>query len=205
MQVGMRRKTRWEEKREASLQALLDSAMRCFGERGYAATRVEDIVQGTGYTSGAFYFHFKNKADCCRQVIDYRARLRGDWPTHILDGLEPATSSLQEVLEQVFAHFAKVQLGVGDWVAVMVDFRQQYRHDPETQALLADFYARSHAEIQRFVEALQRGGWVDPGRDPDLLATQLYAFGEGVIIHGAVYGIDRTRGVIDGHIRLLTS
>lgn len=203
MQVGTR-KTRWDEKREASRAALLDSAMACFGRLGYAATRVEDIVEGSGYTSGAFYFHFKNKADCCRHVIDYREQLRGNWPTHILDGLDPATTSLEQVLEKVYAQFATAKRGLADWILVMVDFHQQHRHDPETRQLLADLYARWHAEIKRFVVALQEGGWVDRGRDPDLLTTQLFAFGEGLNVHGALYGFDRTRALMDGHIRLLT-
>ncbi|HEX3737923.1 MAG TPA: TetR family transcriptional regulator [Solirubrobacterales bacterium] len=54
----MATKTKWQQKREASHAALVDSAMHRFHEQGYAATRVEDIVAGTGYSSGAFYFHF---------------------------------------------------------------------------------------------------------------------------------------------------
>src|SRR5271170_7047649 len=121
MQVETEKRTKWQIKREASYLALVDSAMRQFHNRGYEKTRVEDILEGTGYTSGAFYFHFKNKADCFWHVIAYREQLRGDWPTQILDGLDPATTSLEQVLGRVFAHFAAVESGASAWVLVMVD------------------------------------------------------------------------------------
>jgi AcrR family transcriptional regulator len=202
MQEAGTKKTKWQVKREASLDALVRSAMRRFREDGYAATRVEDIVEGTGYTSGAYYFHFKNKADCFWQVVAHRERLRGDWPTELIDGLDPATTSLEQVLDHVFAHFAAVEDGASGWVLVMVDFHQQHRHDPDAQTRLADTYKRWHQGIARFITALQHGGWVDPDRNPDLLATQVFAYTEGTIAHTSLYRLDQP-GLIDGLVRLL--
>ncbi len=199
-------KTKWQVKREASLDALVRSAMRCFHERGYAATRVEDIVEGTGYTSGAYYFHFKNKADCFWQVIAYREKLRGDWPSEILDGLDPAGTGLEQVLGRVFARFAATEDGVSAWVLVMVDFFQQHRHDPDAQTMLADTYRRWHDGLTGFITALQQGGWVGADRDPDLLATQVFAATEGLTTHARLYGIDDATfqpALIDMLIRLL--
>jgi len=195
------KKTKWQERREASLEALVRSAMRQFHERGYAATRVEDIVEGTGYTSGAFYFHFKNKADCFSQVIALRDRLRGDWPDEVLEGLDPASTSLEAVLEKLYARFAATEAGISAWVLIMVDFHQQNRNDPAIQAELAETYRRWHHDIARFVRGLQRGGWIGPDRDPDLLAGQVFAYGEGMIVHSNLYQLDRP-GLIDGLLRL---
>jgi AcrR family transcriptional regulator len=196
------KRTKWQIKREASYLALVDSAMRQFHNRGYEKTRIEDILEGTRYTSGAFYFHFKNKADCFWHVIAYREELRGDWPTQILDGLDPATTGLEQVLGRVFAHFAAAESGASAWVLVMVDFYQQHRHDPEAQTKLADTYQRWRQGLARFVTALQRGGWVNPDRDPVLLATQIFAYTEGTITHTNLYKLDQP-GLIDGLIRLL--
>jgi len=195
-------KTKWQERREVSLEALVRSAMRQFQERGYAATRVEDIVEGTGYTSGAFYFHFKNKADCFSQVVALRERLRGDWPDQILEGLDPASTSLELVVRQALAHFAATEAGISAWVLVMVDFHQQNRNDPAAQAQLAEIYRRWHAELARFISGLQKGGWIDPDRDPALLAKQVFAYSEGMIVHSNLYQLDAT-GHLDGLLRLL--
>jgi AcrR family transcriptional regulator len=200
--MDVTKKTRWQEKREASYEALVAAAMRCFHARGYAATRLEDIVQAAGYTTGAFYFHFANKADCFWHVIAYRERLRGDWPVDLLDGLDPATTSLEQVLEKVFARFAAADQGLGAWVLVMVDFHQQHRDDPDTQAKLAEVYAGWQGRIGHFVTVLQQRGWIAADRDPDQLARLAFAFTEGLTVHAELYTSGRD-GLIDGLARLL--
>jgi TetR/AcrR family transcriptional regulator, transcriptional repressor for nem operon len=40
---------------------LLDAALTVFRERGYTATRVEDICQAAGLTKGSFFHHFDSK------------------------------------------------------------------------------------------------------------------------------------------------
>ncbi len=42
---------------------LLDAGMRLLRERGYDATRVEDLCSAAGVTKGAFFHHFASKAD----------------------------------------------------------------------------------------------------------------------------------------------
>ena len=180
--------------------------MRSFAERGYAATTVGDIVAGTGYTSGAFYFHFKDKTECFWAVVEYREGRRGDWWDEVLDGLDPGTSGLEAVLERAFAHFAASLDEVGGWVLVMVDFHQQHRGDAAVEARLAVIYERWHNELCRFVAALAERGWIDAGRDPAAVATQVFAFREGLTTHARLYGLDpesARAALIDGLVRLL--
>ncbi len=199
------KKTRWQEKREASFDALVRSAMHRFNERGYAATRIEDIVEGTGYTSGAFYFHFKNKADCFWHVVEHRQRLRGEW-SRVTAGLDPAATPLAEILRRVFGHFDTAVVGRLNWHLAIVDFFNQHRGDLDTQTRFAAAYKTWHTEIERFVIALQDGGWIDRDRDADLLATQLFAATDGLRTHAALYSFDAERfhrALIDMHVRIL--
>lgn len=182
-------KSKWQVKREASYETLVQSAMRQFHDRGYAVTRVEDIVAGTGYTSGAFYFHFKNKADCFWHAIEYRQQRRGDW-SRITDGLDPATTPLPELLHRLFGRFDAAVEGRFNWALVMVEFRNQHRDEPATLERLRTVYAVWHADIARFVVALQNGGWISADRDVDQVTTQLFAATEGVRTHAAVYSLE---------------
>lgn len=176
--------------------------MRCFHERGYAATRVEDIVQAAGYTRGAFYFHFVDKSDCFRHVIAHREQLRGDWPSEILADLDPATTSLEDVLRRLFVHFEQAEHGLSAWILVMVDFHQQHRDDAGAQALLAETYATWHDQVTEFVTALQQRGWVTAGANPARLARQVFAYSEGTIAHTELYRL-ADDDLIDGLCRLL--
>lgn len=47
----------------ATRRSLCETAMRLFVERGIAATKVEDILNGSGISVGSFYYLFKNKLD----------------------------------------------------------------------------------------------------------------------------------------------
>jgi AcrR family transcriptional regulator len=50
--------------------ALLAAARELFGERGFAATSTEEIVDHAGVTKGALYHHFAGKDDLFRAVFE---------------------------------------------------------------------------------------------------------------------------------------
>ena len=50
--------------------SLVAAARSLFGERGYAATSVEEIVRAAGVTKGALYHHFTDKDDLFRAVVE---------------------------------------------------------------------------------------------------------------------------------------
>jgi AcrR family transcriptional regulator len=52
-------KSRREEAVDATRTALLESALRLFTDRGFAATSLDDVVRDARVTKGALYHHFK--------------------------------------------------------------------------------------------------------------------------------------------------
>jgi AcrR family transcriptional regulator len=198
------KKTKWQQKREASYLALIDSAMRKFHEHGYTPTTIANIVEGTGYTSGAFYYHFKTKADCFWHVLEHRQKQRGDW-SRLTDSLDPKTP-LREILSRVFAHFEHTNERLDNWLLVMVDFRHQHKDDPNVQERLNAVYHGWHSEIARFVVALQQGGWVATDHDPNTLATQLLAATQGLRAHTLLFQLDPATSqtaIVDMLIKIL--
>jgi AcrR family transcriptional regulator len=205
MQAVTAKVNKQQLRREASYNALVESALRVFHERGYAAATVNEIVEPTPYSPGAFYYHFANKTDCFWHVVDYRERLRGDW-YEVPEGMTPQNTSLTEVVADALGRLATSLRGYGAWTLVMVDFYQQHRDDPETRARLAELYESWVQQVGRFMRNLQAGGWIDRQRDPDLMATQVVAFQEGLSTHKNVFSFGdellRTASV-DGIARLL--
>jgi AcrR family transcriptional regulator len=58
-------------------QQLLDHAAELFAERGYAETRVIDIVRAAGVAKGLFYWYFDNKESLFKELAgSIRLRLR---------------------------------------------------------------------------------------------------------------------------------
>jgi AcrR family transcriptional regulator len=51
-----------------TMRKLLDASMRVFGERGFQAARVDDIVRAARTSHGTFYLYFANKEDLLRAL-----------------------------------------------------------------------------------------------------------------------------------------
>jgi len=55
--------------KEFARQRLIEAALECFEEAGYAATAIEDITAAAGTSRATFYVHFRNKADVVREAL----------------------------------------------------------------------------------------------------------------------------------------
>ena len=71
-----------QRRKEARPQELLDAALELFVERGFAATRSEDVAMRAGVSKGTLYLYFSSKEDLLREVI------RNKVVNHIAEGAE---------------------------------------------------------------------------------------------------------------------
>lgn len=62
-------KPRWERRKEARPHELLASAIELFVERGFAATRLEDVARRAGVSKGTLYLYYTNKEDLFKAVV----------------------------------------------------------------------------------------------------------------------------------------
>jgi AcrR family transcriptional regulator len=60
---------RWHRRKEARPQEILSAALSVFAERGYAATRLDDVARRAGVTKGTLYLYFPNKEELFKAVI----------------------------------------------------------------------------------------------------------------------------------------
>jgi AcrR family transcriptional regulator len=58
-----------QERSERTLNVVLDSAAAEFERVGFAGARMDDIVERTGLTKGAVYFHFKSKQALADELV----------------------------------------------------------------------------------------------------------------------------------------
>jgi AcrR family transcriptional regulator len=60
---------RWRRRKEARPVEILEAALACFRERGFAATRLEDVAARAGVTKGTIYLYFPSKEDLFKAVV----------------------------------------------------------------------------------------------------------------------------------------
>ena len=80
-------------------EQILNAAFDCFYEKGYEATSLEEIASRANVTRGAIYWHFSDKNDLYRAVIQMTME-KGDVAQFAHD--LPEDMSTRERLEEVF-------------------------------------------------------------------------------------------------------
>ena len=80
-----------------SKNLILDSALDVFVKKGYAETRMEDIVKLSGLSKGAIYYHYNSKRDLFLSLIEHWENY--SFPDIFNKDLEKNTSS--EILRQI--------------------------------------------------------------------------------------------------------
>ncbi len=62
-------KPRWERRKEARPQELLNAALDHFVARGFAATRLDDVARSAGVSKGTLYLYFTSKEELFKAVV----------------------------------------------------------------------------------------------------------------------------------------
>ena len=84
-----------KEDAEKTRQAVLESALDVFSEKGYAKATFDEIAARAGFTKGAVYWYFRNKADLVAAlIIEYVGRKREELMPNVPEG-----NTLENLLE----------------------------------------------------------------------------------------------------------
>lgn len=62
--------TKQEQKSKVSREKFINVAFQLLCDQGYAGTSLDDIIQKSNLSKGAFYHHFESKEDLFRQLFD---------------------------------------------------------------------------------------------------------------------------------------
>ncbi|MBC3935973.1 TetR/AcrR family transcriptional regulator [Undibacterium rugosum] len=62
-------KPKWERRKEARPQELLAAALDLFVERGFAATRLDDVAKAAGVSKGTLYLYYSSKEELFKAVV----------------------------------------------------------------------------------------------------------------------------------------
>jgi AcrR family transcriptional regulator len=67
--MELERVTRWQRRKDARPAELLAAALACFKERGFAATRLDDVAAKAGVTKGTIYLYYRSKEELFKAVV----------------------------------------------------------------------------------------------------------------------------------------
>jgi AcrR family transcriptional regulator len=172
------RQTR-EERRAQTRRDVLDAAARVFAFKGFGGASMEDIAAEAGYTRGAVYSNFDDKADLFLAVLDERAQAREVEVEEVFR----ASADPVAFFTQLDAVNRARREEVDHWVMLRLEFWLYALRNPEVRPKVA---ARNRTLIDmtgRGVAAVLASAHIEPPRPIERLATIVQALDDGLGIY----------------------
>jgi AcrR family transcriptional regulator len=166
-----------EERSTRSRSALLESAARGLSRYGYGHLRLEEVARDAGYTRGALYHQFKDKAALSLAVIDW---VNESWMREVGEPIRREGDPVGELLALARGHAVFCRRDVARVVmALRVEFTGQ---DHPVGREIARVTESGVERVTRLIKAGRRDGSIPPG--PPARTTALAFMGalEGAVI-----------------------
>ena len=95
---------RFQRRKEDRPAEITEAALAAFADKGYAATRVDEVAKRAGVSKGLLYLYFKTKEDLFKAVIRSFLSPRID---ALISNIEETELSADEFVRGPFLDFAK--------------------------------------------------------------------------------------------------
>src|SRR5471032_114573 len=171
MSAAPQDKPRWERRKDARPQELLAAALGQFVERGFAATRLEDVARRAGVSKGTLYLYFENKEELFKAVVrEHIVHAIGEAEHEVASFTGHSGELLRKVLMQWWDQLGATELG-----GITKLMMAEANNFPE----LAQFYNeevvdRGHNLISSVLKrGVARGEFI--GIDPEVMTPVLTA------------------------------
>ncbi len=147
----MSQQPRYQRRKQDRPQEITDAALAAFAEKGYAATRVNDVAKRAGVSKGLLYLYFKTKEELFKAVVRSFVVPRIDALTEIIESSE---LSSEEFLRGPFLDFVKTLPGSPISVVIRLMIAEGPKHPDLVQFYWDNVVSRGLGAIG---ELLQRG------------------------------------------------
>lgn len=153
-------------------EQLLAAAARVFARKGYAGTKIQDIVREAGLSTGAVYGRFSSKDDLLREAVVGRTANAAQ--LDVPDGARVA-----DLIER---SAALSSAPLSDDEAVRLEAYVTARREPEVASAVADALTAWRGAIEPLVDAAIADGTVADDVDPEAVLYFLRTVHLGLLL-----------------------
>ena len=140
---------RFRRRKEDRPQEITEAALHAFAEKGYAATRVEEVAKRAGVSKGLLYLYFKTKEELFKAVIRSFVVPKIDELTAVVDSNELSSEAF---LRGPFLDFAKTLPGSPVSVLVRLMIAEGPKHPDLLQFYWDNVISRGLDALKRVIE-----------------------------------------------------
>ncbi len=172
----MKRNTRNATKTK---QEIIEKSAPVFNVYGYAGTKMQMLVEATGYQMGGIYRHFETKMDLARDVFRYNFEVLVKSNLDLKPELSPKEKLLQ-IIDNYQAMVVKPKVAGG---CPILNTSTEVDDTDEAFSLLTKSFIREIiGEIELILEEGKKAGSFQADFDPKEEAVYLFASFEGAIL-----------------------
>jgi AcrR family transcriptional regulator len=149
------KKPSYQRRKEDRPQEITEAAFEAFAEKGYAATRVEEVAKRAGVSKGLMYLYFKTKEELFKAVVKSVVVRRVD---ALIEAVETTELSSEEFIRGPLASFLRAIPASPVAIVIRLLISEGHRH-PDLVSYYYDAVVRKGlAAISGFIErGVQRG------------------------------------------------
>jgi TetR/AcrR family transcriptional repressor of nem operon len=160
---------------------IADAAMQVFWQRGYAATSIQDLVEGTGLSRSSLYNAFDSKHGLYTCALK-RYQERSNANIVLLAQDAPAKALVRQLLLRIVDDELDDTQRLGCLAAnAALEVAGQ---DPVVAELVAQNFRRVEAALERLLRRGQAEGDIDPDKNPAALASFVVCTVQGLRVLG---------------------
>ena len=172
-----------QQYRDARRREILEAAGRCFAEKGFHSTSMQDFFEASGLSAGLVYRYFRSKdeliatlaADALAQLhAAVEEAIGADEPPSV----ETVLARLLRTIDDLDARERLPRVAVQVWGEAL--------HNPAVGPTASAGIGRLLAALERLVRAEQAAGRLDERLDPAGAARALFSFLPGFIVQRAL-------------------
>lgn len=148
-------KPRYQRRKEDRPQEITEAALEAFAEKGYAATRVEEVAKRAGVSKGLLYLYFKTKEELFKAVVKSVVIRRVD---QLIDTIETTELSSEDFIRGPLLSLMKQIPGSPIAIVIRLLISEGPRHPDLVDYYYENVVAKGLAAITAFVErGIERG------------------------------------------------
>src|SRR5215207_5480306 len=165
------------ERRARSRGALLEAAAKGLSRYGYGHLRLEEVAREAGYTRGALYHQFEDKADLALAVIDW---VQENWIREVGEPARQEPDPVSELIALARGHAVFCRRDIARVVmALRVEFSDQ---DHPVGREIERISEAGVKRVARLIEAGRRDGSLPTGPAASVVARAYFGALEGAVI-----------------------
>ena len=193
---------RFQRRKEDRPAEITQAALAAFAEKGYAATKVDEVAKRAGVSKGLLYLYFKTKEDLFKAVIRSFLSPRID---ALISNIEETDLSAEEFLRGPFLAFARSLPKSPAKILVRLMIAEGPKHPDLVEWYWDNVVSRALAALRTLIErGVDNGEFRESAVNefPQLLVTPVFFSMIFTIVFKQQMNLDTDR-FIEAHVEMV--